>query len=142
MTAAEVKSLAFTRNISEEHIKATDITLARARYVTAYITGTIDETGTFYTDYVKPVIAFGVAVDIFDRLASNITDRGIVMAQTQGMAIMDREGKAMLKDEYRRTLNSLIRLMLDNLATGLTETEDDIQFDRVTFYGTAKIGSL
>ena len=142
MTAAEVIALAFTRNISAEHIKTADIDLATQRYVTNYITGTVATDTTFYTNYVKPVIAYGVAVDIFDRLAANITDRGIVMAQTQGMAIMDRENKAMLKNEYRKTLNSLIRLMLDNLIAGLTETEEDVQFEQVTFYGSQKMGTL
>jgi hypothetical protein len=116
MTAQEVISLAFTRNLQVGHIKEADIQAARKRYVTSYIDDAA-LTATFEAAYVKPVIAFGVAVDIFDRLATEITDRGVVSFTSQGAAIVNREDKRATKREFARQRDTFIEMM--------TEAADD-----------------
>jgi hypothetical protein len=110
MTAQEVISLAFTRNLQAGHIKDADIEAARYRYVSQYIDDT-NLTATFEAAYVKPVIAFGVAVDVFDRLATEITDRGVVSFTSQGAAIVNREDKQATKREFAMQRDTFIELM-------------------------------
>jgi len=110
MTAQEVISLAFTRNLQAAHIKDADIEAARYRYVSQYIDDT-NLTATFEAAYVKPVIAFGVAVDVFDRLATEVTDRGVVAFTSQGAAIVNREDKQATKREFAMQRDTFIELM-------------------------------
>jgi hypothetical protein len=119
MTAAEVISLALTRTIREGQIKASDINLARAKYVNAYLTGTIDEQSAFYTNYVKPVIAYGVIVDIWDRISVEFTDRGVQQMVAQGATrSQDASDRGLYNHSVK--LNELIGLMQANVPAGIT----------------------
>jgi hypothetical protein len=119
MTAAEVISLALTRTIREGQIKASDISLARAKYVNTYLTGTIDETSTFYANYVKPVIAYGVIVDIWDRISVEVTDRGVQQMLAQGATrSQDASDRGLYNHSVK--LNELIGLMQTNAPAGIT----------------------
>jgi protein-tyrosine-phosphatase len=109
MTSAEVVNRAFTRNIDEKHFQESDIVLAKLRYVDAYADGLTESDA-----YVKDVIAYGVAVDCWERVASEITDRGMVQATLQGGFALQQERSQELKQEYRDKLNALIKLMCDS----------------------------
>lgn len=141
MTAADVVSLAFTRDISELHFKASDILLAQAQYVDAYIES-YSEASTYFTTYCKPVIAYGVAVNVWERIAAEITDRGIVDMVTNGATRIDSVNKLALKSEYATTLNSLIELMVASVGTNATVIDDTLGYSQVEFTGTEKVGEL
>jgi hypothetical protein len=111
MTAAEVISLAFTRNLDVNHIKDSDITIAKQRYVDAYISG-YDVESDFYENYCKPVIAYGVAVDVFNRIATEVTDKGITIFDTTGARSLSGEQLQTVKNEYATQRNYLIQSMV------------------------------
>jgi len=119
MTASEVIELALTRTINAGNIKQSDIDLSYDSYVVKYLSGTIDPSDTFYTNYVKPVIAHGVIVDIWDRIAIEVTDRGQQLLTAQGVQQNETARVEALKS-YSIKLNKLINLMLDNVPTGVT----------------------
>ena len=139
MTAAEIIALAYTRNIATGHITQADIDVATREYVTKYITPT-SATSTFYTSYVHPVIAFGVACDIFNRISSEITDRGVVEMLSDGARVMDAEGKRRTLGEYEATRDKLIEIMVEEAEDeGLTLVyEDDVEHCPVGFTGLEK----
>ena len=142
ITKAEIIELAFTRDVSIEHILDTDISVAFDRYVTAYVDDVTDAS-SIYDDYVKPVIAFGVAVNIFNRLSAEITDRGVVAMVTDGATVLDADSKLRTLSEYKDTLNTLIKLMCEAAEdAGMTLVDDDLTFEPVGFTGTTKQGVL
>lgn len=142
MTAQEVISLAFTRNLSTSHIKTSDIAVAQKMYVDAYITDApTTGTGALYVDYIKPVIAYGVAVNTFERIASEITDRGIVDQSPEGARIIDVAGRSKLRNEFQLMLDNLIDMMVEEAdEAGLTVMEYDTS--QIQFTGTERIGTL
>ena len=147
ITKTEIVSLAFTRNVSESHITDADVAVAVAMYVDAYVSGVTD-LSTIYAAYVKPVIAYGVAFNVFDRIASEITDRGVVQMVTEGATVISDQAKLAMKREYSETLNRLIKMMVDAADTaGMTiidraMLDDDNGFDMVGFTGATKQGLL
>ena len=150
ITKSDIINLAFTRNISTEHITDADIDVAVSMYVDAYVDDVTDAS-SIYDDYVKPVIAYGVAVNIFDRVASEITDRGVVQMVTDGATVISDTSKAAMKREYVMTLNQLIKKMVDAADdadmdltdTTLTSTDPVVSgwYD-VGFTGNEKQGTL
>ena len=133
MTENEIIALAFTRNLQASHIKQADIDIAKDRYVDAYIQSAT--AGTFYNKYCKPVIAFGVAVDIFDRIATEVTDRGVVAFNSQGAAILAPDNKRMTKREFARQRDYLIKLMIDNAEdAGFTLVDEDLTVEPIYTY--------
>jgi len=144
ITKSDIVSLAFTRNVSEDHILDADVSVAIAQYVDAYIIG-VTSTSTIYDDYVKPVIAFGVAVNIFNRIASEITDRGVVAMVSEGATVLDSDSKQRTLNEYADTLNSLIAKMIeaaDDQGMDLRTEWTAEDFEPVGYTGTAKYGRL
>lgn len=111
MTANEVIELAFTRNISTDHVLQSDIDTAKLRYVDAYIED-YDSESAFYADYCKPVIAYGVATDIINRIDMELTDRGVQRFDAQGATTPDNEAKFKLKREYARKRDKAIETMV------------------------------
>lgn len=110
MTASEVIELAFTRNISTDHIKQSDIDTAQIRYVDAYIEG-YDSESEFFNTYCKPVIAFGVATDIIHRIDMELSDRGIQQMLSDGAARPDMNAKSDLRREFARKRDQVIHTM-------------------------------
>jgi hypothetical protein len=139
ITKSEVISLALTRNLSTEHILDSDIDVAVKMYVDAYINDVTYET-TYYDDYVKPVIAFGVIVNIFNRIATEITDRGIVQMVNDGAQSLDTESKNRTLNEYQMQLNHLIELMVDEADEA--DLVDTFDYDLVGYTGIDKMGVL
>ena len=128
MTAAQIISLAYTRNLDVKHIKQADIDVATRNYVAKYIIPT-SATSSFYVSYVYPVIAFGVACDVFHRIATEITDRGVVEMLSDGARVMDSEGKRRTLGEYEATRDNLIEIMVEKAEeTGLTLVHDDAAY--------------
>ena len=118
MTPSEVIGLALTRSIRPEHIKESDIALARARYVDAYLSGTINENSAYYTNYVKPVIAYGVIVDIWPAISVEVTDRGVQQMLAQG-ATQNKDSADSALQNYSIKLSRLIDLMQRNAPSGV-----------------------
>jgi len=102
MTPAEVISYALTRSITTDNIKQSDIDVAAAMYAEGY-----EETD----DYYKNVVAYGVIVNIWERINTEITDRGVVQMMSQGAQNQSWEDKQKSKQEYVRTLEQYIALM-------------------------------
>ena len=139
ITKSEVISLALTRNLSTEHILDSDIDVAKKMYVDAYIDDVTYET-TYYDDYVKPVIAFGVIVNIFNRIATEITDRGIVQMVNEGAQGLSDQSKVKTLNEYQLQLNHLIELMTDQADD--EDLVDTFDYDLVGYTGVDKMGVL
>ena len=139
ITKSEVISLALTRNLSTEHILDSDIDVAVKMYVDAYIDDVTYET-TYYDDYVKPVIAFGVIVNIFNRIATEITDRGIVQMVNEGAQGLSDQSKVKTLNEYQLQLNHLIELMTDQADD--EDLVDTFDYDLVGYTGVDKMGVL
>jgi len=119
-----------------------DITVAVKKFVAPYIVDTSDSSA-IYDDYVKPVISIGVAVLIFDRIAAEISDRGIVQMVNTGASTPSDESKKMTKDSYNELLRVLIELMVEAAEEeGMELVDDDIEYNRVSFTGTTKQGVL
>jgi hypothetical protein len=102
MTPAEVITYALTRDLSTDNIKQSDIDVAAAMYAEGY-----EETD----DYYKNVVAYGVIVNIWERINTEITDRGVVQMMSQGAQNQSWEDKQKSKQEYVRTLEQYIALM-------------------------------
>ena len=102
MTPAEVITYALTRSITTDNIKQSDIDVAAAMYADGY-----EETD----DYYKNVVAYGVIVNIWERINTEITDRGVVQMMSQGAQNPSWEDKQKSKQEYVRTLEQYIALM-------------------------------
>jgi len=132
ITKSEVVSLALTRNLSTDHILQTDIEIAKDMYVDAYLDDITYES-TIYDDYVKPVIAFGVIVNIFFRVASEITDRGVVAMVSEGANGLDQESKLSLLGEIKMTLSKLIERMI-----AAAEETSTLTFETIGFTGEEK----
>ena len=139
ITKSEVISLALTRNLSTDHILDSDIDVAKKMYVDAYIDDVTYET-TYYDDYVKPVIAFGVIVNIFNRIATEITDRGIVQMVNEGAQGLSDQSKVKTLNEYQLQLNHLIELMTDQADD--EDLVDTFDYDLVGYTGVDKMGVL
>ncbi len=150
ITKSEIVNLAFTRNVSTDHITDSDVEVAVAMYVDSYVDD-VTSSSAIYDDYVKPVIAYGVAVNIFDRIASEITDRGVVQMVTDGAAVVSTDAKSAMKKEYTMTLNQLIKKMvtqaddaeMDLTDTSYTSTDPTVNgWFEVGFTGNEKQGIL
>jgi len=126
MTITEIINTVFSRNISEDHFLPSDINMAKQMYVDQYISG-YDEDSIFYIDYCRPVIAYGVVVNTFHRLSSEVSDRGIVEMLSDGSRLVDKDGKAAILREYETMLCEHVELMLNNAtAAGALITDDDL----------------
>jgi hypothetical protein len=102
-----------------EHVKQSDIDLAKARYVDAYISGNYLQNTTYYSNYVKPVIAYGVIVDLWPSIAVEVSDRGVQQLVAQGATQNEAAAdKAWL--QYSRKLMRLMDLMQRNVPAGVT----------------------
>lgn len=143
ITKAEIISIAFTRNIATTHITDSDIKVAVDQYVDSYIEGVTDAS-TIYDAYVKPVISYGVAVNVFNRIATEVTDRGVVSMITEGAATLDSEAKQQLHIELAYTLTRLIKLMCKAAEdAGMTLVNQELtSYEVVGFTGNQKIGKL
>jgi len=132
ITKSEIISLALTRDLDTDHILDTDIAISKKMFVDAYLDDITFESA-IYDDYVKPVIAFGVLSNIFYRIASEITDRGVVAMVSEGANGLDQESKLSLLDEIKTTLGHLIDIM-----TIAADDESNLTFERIGFTGEAK----
>ena len=108
-------------------------------YVDAYIND-VTSASTYYDDFVKPVIAYGVIVNIFNRIATEITDRGIVQMVNDGAQSLDTESKNRTLNEYQMQLNHLIELMVDEADEA--DLVDTFDYDLVGYTGIDKMGTL
>ena len=136
ITKSEILSLAFSRNISEDLIKDADVTSSIRKFVLPYLGEVPDVTGTLYTTYVKPVIAYGVAWLIFDKLSTEVTDRGVVAMLSTGSTLPNQETRLASKNAIMVTLQQLIDQMCEQA------DEDVIEMNDIEFTGTTNIGRI
>ena len=111
------------RNINHELIKQADIDHAVSRYVDYYVT---DADATFY-DYseTKNVVAYGVVLDIFERINTEISDRGITKLSIPGTGMVNIEEKRALKRELHRRLLAAISIMIEKAEDEGYELDED-----------------
>ena len=102
MTPQQVIDTALTRNLDPLHIKQADIDLSASMYADGY-----DSDDSYYNE----VVAYGVIVNIWERISTEITDRGVVQMISQGASIPDFEARQRVKQEYRETLERYQALM-------------------------------
>ena len=136
ITKSEILSLAFSRNISEDLIKDADVTSSIRKFVLPYLGSVPDVTGTLYMTYVKPVIAYGVAWLVFDKLSTEVTDRGVVAMLSTGATLPQAETRLASKNAIMETLQQLIDQMCEQAG------EDVIEMNDIEFTGTTNIGRI
>lgn len=125
------------RNINHELIKQGDIDHAVKRYVDYYVT---DADATFY-DYseTKNVVAYGVVLDIFERINTDISDRGMVKLSIQGTGMINVEEKKALKRELHRRLLTAVQIMVEKAEVEnytLDEDHEDYVYANYVIEGT------
>lgn len=137
----EVINIALSRNISDEHIREADIEVAEWEYVRSYIgedlydlvkANTANVYDDFIEDYVKPVLAYGVVFNIFERLVAEISDRGVVQMLSEGATVMDAESRQRTKHEYLKALVVYLEKMtnyLDNTEDAIFEDYEDQEYE-------------
>jgi hypothetical protein len=111
MTPAQVITAALTRNLDAAHIKQGDVDQAKSMYVAAYIDPVPAESSTFFTTYCSPVVAYGTIVNVWHRIATEVTDRGVVQMLSQG-ATQNNDASMRALAEHRETLNRYIDAMV------------------------------
>ena len=136
ITKSEIIALAFSRNISTDLIKDTDITSAIRKFVLPYLGTLPDVDGALYMTYVKPVIAYGVAWLVFDKLSTEVTDRGVVAMLSNGATLPQAEVRLASKNAIMTTLQELIDQMVEESGA------DEIEGGDIGFSGTANIGRI
>ena len=136
ITKSEILTLAFSRNITEDLIKDSDVTSSIRKFVLPHLGSVPDVTGTLYTTYVKPVIAYGVAWLIFDKLSTEVTDRGVVAMLSTGATLPQAETRLASKNAIMTTLQQLIDQMCEQA------DEDVIEMNDIEFTGTTNIGRI
>jgi hypothetical protein len=134
ITKSEIIQMAFTRTLSEKHIGDADITVAKVQYVDTYISGYSGQT-SFIATYIKPVLAFGIACNIFERLAGEITDRGIVEFVGESARVMASDGKMKLLREYEEMRDRLIDHMITAAEDASVTVVESGDFEPVGFTG-------
>jgi hypothetical protein len=149
ITPSEVINLALTRNVSVEHFTKNDINAAVWKYVRGYL-GTslyaaiIDDLlayEDFIKDYIKPVLAYGIVCDTFNRIASEVSDKGVVTLLTEGATVLDSDSRARTKDEFLEVLTVLLEKMITHCdeeksdGNALFEDYEDQEFDYTGFGG-------
>ena len=129
ITASEITYRALSRNISDDHIRDADILKAEWDYIRAYVgsdlydlvkANALSVYDAFIAEYVKPVLAYGVVFNIFERITSEISDRGVVQMLSEGATVMDAESRNRAKQEI---LESLV-MHLERMVDYLDETTD------------------
>ena len=136
ITKSEILNLAFSRNISEDLIKDSDVTSAIRKFVLPYLGEVPDVTGTLYMTYVKPVIAYGVAWLVFDKISTEVSDRGVVALLSSGATLPNQETKLASKNAIMTTLQQLIDQMCEQASV------DTIEMNDIEFTGTTNIGRI
>jgi hypothetical protein len=119
ITPSEIRDLALTRNISQEHFTATDIEAAIWHFVRGYlgedlyaeIVNDPSEYEDFINDYIKPVLAFAVVVNTFERFTAEVSDRGVVQMLSEGATVMDSDSRLRTKEEFMKILIVLLEKM-------------------------------
>lgn len=132
ISPSEIITLALSRNVSPDHIRTTDIQVAEWEYVRGYIGADLyalvkenkdNAYDSFIDEYVKPVLSYGVVFNIFERLTSEISDRGVVQMLSEGATVMDAESRFRSKQEF---LNSLVVYL--EIMTKYLDDSDDAKF--------------
>ena len=136
ITKSEILTLAFSRNISEDLIKDADVTSSIRKFVLPYLGSVPDVTGTLYMTYVKPVIAYGVAWLVFDKISTEVSDRGVVALLSSGATLPNQETKLASKNAIMTTLQQLIDQMCEQASV------DTIEMNDIEFTGTTNIGRI
>jgi hypothetical protein len=138
---SEVIEIALARNISEELIRDRDIEAAQIDYVKKYVGTDLydllvanadNDYDDFIADYVKPVLAYGVVYNIFDRITAEVSDRGVVAMLSEGATVMDAESRLRAKQEYLSALVVYLEKMTDYLGDSedaLFEDYEDQEYE-------------
>lgn len=130
ITPREIVDIALTRTVSVDHFTQADIDAAEWHYVRGYLgkelyDAIVGATGTSYDsfkkDYVKPVLAYGIVCNTFERFTAEVSDRGVVQMLSEGATVMDADSKTRTKQEF---LNSLVTL-LEKMTTYCEDEQDD-----------------
>lgn len=132
VTAQEITQIAFLRPIDSGLIKAVDIARSARKYVVRYVEGVDDD--LYDLDEVKQVVANGVVFNIFERLATDITDRGLVKLSIEGVGMITESEKRALKRELYKNLILDIETMLDKAEEEgyTTVNTDEVNVNTVT----------
>ena len=142
--ADEIITIVSTRNIDTGHILPAEIAIAENDYIKKAIgddlytavVGDLVTYADFITDYIKPVLAYGVLSNIWNRLGVEITDRGINGFTGEGITTPQVQDKANTLFEIRQRLSSLQRSMIDYAEEQYPDLfDDDIEYitDEVSY---------
>jgi len=118
ITEAEVYNIAFNRNIESGLIKQSQIQIAKRNWIDSFIgsdfvkdieadTNTYE---TLITQYIKPVIAWGVLYNNLNYFLFSVTDKGLIQLLVEGTAsILDNQTKMEIKREIKNTIFGLLK---------------------------------
>jgi hypothetical protein len=153
ITPREVVDIALTRTVSVDHFTQSDIQAAVWHYVRGYlgtdlyaeIVDNIDDYEEFIKDYIKPVLAYGIVVNAFERFTSEVSDRGVVQMLSEGATVIDSDSRSRTKQEFMEILVILLEKMTthcdfekkDN--NPLFELYDDQDYDYTGFSSNAYV---
>ena len=153
ITAREVADIALTRTVSVDHFTQSDIQAAVWHYVRGYlgtdlyaeIVDNIDDYETFIKDYIKPVLAYGIVVNTFERFTAEVSDRGVVQMLSEGATVMDSDSRSRTKQEFLQVLVILLEKMTTHCqlekddGNALFDLYDDQDFDYTGFSSNAYV---
>ena len=124
-TPENIIDIVFDRTIQNLHFKPVEIEAAQWLYCyqvlgsdfMEYVEANQTDFETLISEYIAPVLAFGVVVHCFNRIFTEITDRGINIFQNTGSQQADAETRKELKQEYDRSLQVKIARMVEYCKT-------------------------
>jgi len=145
MTAAEIIAMVSARNIDEGNIMATEITIAEVDYVAKALgadlyAAVVANSGavydTFIEDYVHPCIAYGTLSNIWNRLGTEVTDRGVNRFTGENIQPANEVDKSSALFEIRQRLSTCLGLMIDYAAANYPTlyVDQEYKYKEVNYY--------
>lgn len=116
----EVVAEVFNRNLDPNLLKDTMITMAQFRFVEYFlgpfsvkITENPEQYSDFIQDFIKPVVSWGVLLNSFEQLTTQLTEKGAYQFVGDGVTIVGEQSRYNNKIEIKRNVYGLIKKMLD-----------------------------
>lgn len=142
ITATEVITIASPRHIQPGHIMSSDIVAAELELVRdavgqalydAIVTNTGGTYTTTITNYIKPVLAYGILANNWYRFTAHLTERGINQLTGEGIQGAPVELVRSACAEYRQRLGTLIKNMISALSIDPLYVDQDYQVNEITY---------
>lgn len=152
-TPENIVNIAFDRTIQNLHFKPVEIEAAQYLYCykvlgsgfMEYVEANQADFETLIENHIAPVLAFGCVVQNFNRIFTEITDRGINLFQNTGTQQADADTRQRLLQEFDNSLSIKIQMMIEYCEAQLLANNTDYElldidpyfenYHKVQFYG-------